>query len=179
MCILFSGDSSSIPASVSEAETATEPKTKTHVEWSPMCSFDTKKELDKYISSHDCFYLHSSNDSDNGRTMYYYCNKVPARCARKCPVKLKVFENNATASFGVSVTTFVHDHSSIKDTKKPVFPEEMKKEAFTLKTTFAMKPRLICKQLERTFKNETIPNIAQVRHILREKNAAEIPPTVT
>lgn len=148
-------------------------------EWNALTTFPTRQKLDEYIASHECFYEHTSNDSADGRTTYYYCNKVPARSARLCPVKLKVFENNTSLSFGVSVTTFVHDHSAVKTTKKPIFSEVLKKEIFTLKTDFSMKPRLICKQLIRTHKGETMPNVVQVRRIIQDQYAALIPPTIS
>lgn len=55
----------------------------------------------------------------------------------------------------------------------------MKKEVFTLKSEFAMKPKLICKQIARTHTNQEIPNVAQVRRILQEQIATLIPPTIS
>lgn len=154
-------------------------KRKRHVEWNPLISYQSKDELSKYIATHDCFYEHSSNEADNGRTTYYYCNKVPARSARLCPVKLKVFESSNTVSFGVSVTTFVHDHSKITNAKKTSFSEAVKKETYTMKTDFSMKPKLIQKHLLRTITDEPIPNVAQIRRILNEQVEKYVPPTIS
>lgn len=103
---------------------------------------------------------------------------VAARSSTSCPVKLKVFENNATSTFGVSVTTMIHDHSKLK-IKKNVFSDALKKEIFTLKTTFAMKPRLILKQLKRTHENVPLPNLPQIRRIIAEQISKQIPETIT
>lgn len=94
---------------------------RTTIEWKFMISYNTKKDLETYIASHNCFYVHSSNSCEDGRITYHYCNMVPARSARLCPVKLKVFESNTSVSFGVSVTTFIHDHSAITSKTKAHF----------------------------------------------------------
>lgn len=130
--------------------------------------------MEKYIDDHDCFYEHSKNDSKEGITTYYYCSLVAARCSTECPVKLKVFESNKSISFGVSITTMVHDHSAMA-LKKFFFSDDLKKEIFTLKNTFAMKPRLIFKQLQRTqTKGTLLPTVPQIRRILQEQNAVQI-----
>lgn len=55
----------------------------------------------------------------------------------------------------------------------------MKKEIYTLKTDFSMKPKLIHKQLARTCPNEPTPKVSQVRNILRDQIATLIPPTIS
>lgn len=141
-------------------------------------SFTSKEALDKYIDGHDCFFEHSSNTSKEGTTTYYYCSMVAARASTRCPVKLKVFESILTSTFGVSVTTMVHDHAEMK-LRKNVFSEDLKTEIFTLKTTFAMKPRLILKQLKRTHNNAPLPNLPQIRRIIAEQTSKQIPETIT
>lgn len=146
--------------------------------FNPITSFNSKEELDKYIDGHDCFYEHSKNRSKDGVTTYHYCSLVVARHATYCPVKLKVFESNTALSFGVSITTMIHDHTGLT-LKKEIFPEAMKTEIHTLKTTFAMKPLLIFKQLQRTHTNVPIPKVPQIRRIINEQNAIKTPETVT
>lgn len=174
----FVESSSNDSDSETENRDPSAPSKKVRCEWNPVMSFDSKEALEKYIDSHDCFYQHSSNSSNEGTTTYYYCSMVAARSSTHCPVKLKVFENNTTLSFGVSVTTMIHDHSTMK-LKKNVFSDAVKTEIFTLKTTFAMKPRLICKQLQRTHKNEPLPTVPQIRRIIQEQNEIRIPETVS
>lgn len=48
-----------------------------------------------------------------------------------------------------------------------------------MKMSFAMRPKLIAKHLERVFPNENLPDVAQIRDILREEKKMEIPPTVS
>lgn len=141
-------------------------------------SFSSKEALEKYIDGHDCFFEHSSNTSQEGTTTYYYCSMVAARNSTRCPVKLKVFENNSTSTFGVSVTTMIHDHTGMK-LRKDVFSQALKTEIFTLKTTFAMKPRLILKQLQRTHNNVPLPTLPQIRRIIAEQISKQIPETIT
>lgn len=123
--------------------------------------------------------INISSHTTNGRTVYYYCNRVTARTARKCPVKLKVFESDTEVTFGVSVTTFVHDHSATKSRTTNQYSDATKKEVYTLKTDFSMRPKLIHKQLARTHPNESTPKVAQVRRILQEQIATLTPPTIS
>lgn len=166
-----------------EDENVTEPPKKpakrVHCEWNHIISYTSRSEVEKYIAAHDCFYEHSSNTTAKGKTVYYYCSKVTARSARLCPVKLKVFESSVSTSFGVSVTTFVHDHTATKLSKKSNYSDAMKQEAFSLKMDFAMKPKLIQKHLKQNYPTEQTPNVAQVRRILQNQIATVIPPTIT
>lgn len=86
--------------------------------------------------------------------------------------------SNQKVTYGVSVTTFVHDHSKCK-MKKPAFSEAMKQEIFTVKSDFAMKPKMICKQLKRTHPNEPVPTVPNIRNILQQQKKANIAETVT
>lgn len=148
------------------------------VNWTPVSCYNNKKDVEEYIASHDCFYEQSRNENKDGITAYYYCNKVINKDSSRCPVKLKVFQNKQTLTFGVSVSTFTHNHTELKQ-KKVDFSPVVKKEVFTMNMQFNMKPKLIVQHLERQFPNQHLPNIAQVRAILRMEKRIEIPPTVS
>lgn len=148
------------------------------VNWSPVGCYDSKDAVDKYVASHSCFYEQSRNETKAGITIYYYCNKVITKDSSRCPVKLKIFQSKKTLTFGVSVSTFIHDHTELK-LKKVEFSQAMRRETFTMKMQFNMRPKLIVKHLERRFPNEHLPSVAQVRAILREERRIEIPPTVS
>lgn len=148
------------------------------VNWTPVGCYKCKDDVEKYIKSHDCFYEQSRNETKNGVTVYHYCDKVITKDSSRCPAKLKVFQNKNSISFGVSVSTFVHDHTGLQ-LKKVEFSETIKKEVFTMKMQFNLTPKLIAKHLERQFPNDKLPSIPQVRTILREMKRVEIPSTVT
>lgn len=100
--------------------------------------------------------------------------------ASKCPVKLKIFESNQTLSFAVSVTTFVHNHKSLK-LRKVKFSAELVDEIFVLKNDFSMKPTALRAHLERhvQFKNSPLPSVHQIRGILSASQRERIQPTFT
>lgn len=147
-------------------------------EWNPVCCYNSKADLEKYVASHDCFYEQSRNETKDGTTIYYYCNKVINKNSSQCPVKLKVFQSKTTFAFGVYASTFVHKHTDLQ-LKKVEFSQAIKKEAYTMKMQFNMRPKLIAKHLQRNFPNQSLPNVIQIRAILRAMKKIEIPPTVS
>lgn len=148
------------------------------VNWMPCGSYNSTEDFEKYIASHDCFYEHSRNETKGGTMIYYYCNRVIYKDSSRCPVKLRVFQSKQALTYGISVSTFVHNHNELK-LKKVEFSQALKKEVYTMKMQFNMKPKLIAKHLQRNFGGEHLPLIPQIRAILKEQRKIEIPQTVS
>lgn len=130
------------------ASSSNPPVNKIRCNFNPIESFDSKEDVEKYIANHGCLYEQSRNTTKEGTTIYYYCSMTKTRDSSKCPVKLKVFENSETQTFGVSFTTFIHDHSEV-NLKKATFSENVKKDIFTMKMQFGLKPRKIFEYIKK------------------------------
>lgn len=165
-------------STTSNANQKASTKANESLDWIPVECFNSKQEAEEYIATQNCFFEQSRNSTKAGTSVYFYCSQVTNRDSPKCPVKLKMFESNHAITFGVSVTTLEHNHAGLK-LKKIEFSQDIRKEVYIVRMQFAMKPKLIAKHLARLFPNENLPNVAQIRAILREEKKIQIPQTVS
>lgn len=153
-------------------------KTKRALIWEQLPTFATRKKLDAFLAD-KAVTRHYENKTDDGVWVYYRCSDLPKRLALKCPVRVKVFEDNTATDFRCEYSTFAHDHSNIDYI--PKMKQFVKEKIFELRMQHHMKPKRIRKylQTEPVFKEEPTPSIRSIRYALDTAMNTNILPTFT
>lgn len=145
---------------------------KRRVEWGDDTVLSTQGELDKFANDGG-FVKYSTNNTDEGETIYYRCKTVPKAKAKDC-VQMKVFKSNLNTKFVVTKSVGEHKHSHNERQQKS---DELREYIYNLKFEDGMKPRRIKQHLTRNKPEHSTLTIRQIRHILKCMENSKIPST--
>lgn len=122
-----------------------EPKLKIERKWVKEATFRNSKESEKFLETEDCWGYGASSKTEEGKKVYYRCNKVKARGVQ-CNAKIFLLHDAFSTEIILYRAINVHNHDEICTKAKNALSDELKikiEELWKLK----LKPKMILEQI--------------------------------
>ena len=99
-----------------ETETVKKRSKQTRRKWTPLCTFNNKNEAMEKIKSDGIWSISMTNNTSEGKRVYYRCNQVKRR-AKQCPATLHLLYHSDSDDFSMFTTNDDHVHEDRRTTR--------------------------------------------------------------